>query len=117
MESELEISDKDSYIIEESSSEYESESDSMNETEDSESDTEINDLNNSNSSYNVAVQPVDQASDMSVFDINTQYEVMEEEKGHFEADFDDTCGTKYINRCNEPIFFHIFCTHNTYGIS
>ena len=105
MEIELEISDKDSYIIQGSSSEYESESDSVNETEDSESDTEINNLNNSNSSYNVAVQLVDQASDLSVFDSNPQYEVMEEEKGHFEADFDATCGTKHINCCNEPIFF------------
>ena len=41
MENELEMSNEDSYIIEESSSEYESESDSMNGTEDSDSDTEF----------------------------------------------------------------------------
>ena len=46
MENELEMSNEDSYIIEESSSEYESESDSMNGTEDSDSDTEF-DINNS----------------------------------------------------------------------
>ena len=41
MENELEMSNEDSYIIEESSSEYESESDSMNGPEDSDSDTEF----------------------------------------------------------------------------
>ena len=35
------------------------ESDSINGTEDSVSDTEIGDVNNSNFSYNVAIQPVD----------------------------------------------------------
>ena len=46
MEKELEMRDEDSYIIEDSSSEYESESDSMNGTEDSDSNTEF-DVNNS----------------------------------------------------------------------
>ena len=54
MKNELEMSNEDSYIIEESRSEYESEWDSMNGTEDSDSDTEF-DVNNS--SYNVAIQP------------------------------------------------------------
>ena len=61
MENELEISVKDIYIIEESSNEYESESVTINGTEDSDSDTEF-DANNS--SYNVAIQPVDQAHDL-----------------------------------------------------
>ena len=65
MENELEMSDEDSYIIEDSSSEYESESDSMNGTEDSDSNTEF-DVNNS---YNVAIQPVNQAPDLSDVDI------------------------------------------------
>lgn len=59
MENELEMSDENSYIIEESSREYERELDSINGTEDSVSDTEIVDVNNLNFSYNVAVQPVD----------------------------------------------------------
>ena len=68
----------------------------MNTTEDSDSDTEIDDVNNSNSSYNVAVQHVDQALDMSVFDIMPWSEVMEEENSHFEIDFDaTTCVTKH----------------------
>ena len=46
------MSDEDSYVIEQSSSEYESESDSMNGTEDSDCDTEF-DVNNS--SYNVTL--------------------------------------------------------------
>ena len=66
MENELEMSNEDSYIIEESSSEYESESDSMNGTEDSDSDTEF-DVNNS--SYNIAIQPVDQPPDLSDVDM------------------------------------------------
>ena len=61
MENELEISVKDIYIIEESSNEYESESVTINGTEDSDSDTEF-DANNS--SYNLAIQPVDQARDL-----------------------------------------------------
>ena len=65
MENELEMSDEDSYIIEDTSSEYESESDSMNGTEDSDSNTEFN----VNNSYNVAIQPVNQAPDLSDVDI------------------------------------------------
>ena len=68
----------------------------MNGTEGSDSDSEIDDVNNSNSSYNVAVQHVDQALDMSVFDIIPRSEVMEEENSHFEIDFDaTTCVTKH----------------------
>ena len=68
----------------------------MSGTEDSDSDTEIDDVNNSNFSYNVAVQHVDQALDMSVFDIMPRSEVMEEENSHFEIDFDaTTCVTKH----------------------
>ena len=103
MENELEMSNEDSYIIEESSSEYESESDSMNGTEDSDSDTEF-DVNNS--SYNVAIQPVDQAPDLSDVDIIPWSKAMEEENGHFEVDFDTTTsGTKHINSCNKPTNF------------
>ena len=51
MENKLEMSDEDSYITEESTGEYESESDSMNGTEDSDSDTEF-DVNNSSYSSN-----------------------------------------------------------------
>ena len=75
MENELEISDEESYIIEESSSEYESESDSMSGTEDSDSDIEF-DVNDS--SCNVAIQPVDQAPDLSDADIIPWSKVMEE---------------------------------------
>ena len=87
MENELEMRDDDSFIIEESSSEYESDSDSMNGTEDSGSDTEF-DVNNP--SYNVAIQPVNQAPDLSDVDIIPWSKVMEEENGHFEVDFDTT---------------------------
>ena len=106
MEKELEMSDEDSYIIEESSSEYESESDSMNGMEDSDSDTEF-DVNDS--CYNVAVQPVDQAPDLSDADIIPWSKVMEGENGHFEVDFDTTTsGTKHINSCNKPTdFFYL----------
>ena len=77
MENKLEMSDKDSYIIEESSSEYESESGSMNGMEDSDSDNE-SDVNNS--SYSVAIQPINQAPDLSDVDIPWS-KVMEEENG------------------------------------
>ena len=73
MENELEMSDEDCYIIEDSSSEYESELDSMNGTEDSDSNTEF-DVNNS--SYNVAIQPVNQAPDLSDVDIISWSKVM-----------------------------------------
>ena len=44
----------------------------------------------------IAVQHVDQALDMSVFDIIPRSEVMEEENSHFEIDFDaTTCVTKH----------------------
>ena len=100
MEIELEMSDEDIYIIE-SSSEYESGSDSMNGTEDSDRDTEF-DVNNS--SYNVIIEPVDQAPDLSDVDISPWSKVMEEKNGHFEVDFDTTTsGTKHINCCHEPI--------------
>ena len=103
MENELVMSDEDNYIIEESSCEYESESDSMNGTEDSNSDTEF-DVNNS--TYNVAIQSVDQAPDLADVDIIPCFKVMEEENGHFETDFDTTTsGTKHVNSCNEPIGF------------
>ena len=115
MENKLEMRNEDSYITEESNSEYESESDSMNGTEDSYSDTEI-DVNNS--SYNVAIQPVNQAPDLSDVDIIPWSKVMEEENGHFEVDFDTTTsGIKNINSCNEPTDFFIFCTQNSYGTS
>ena len=78
MENKLEMSDEDSYVIEESSSEYESESGSMNGMEDSDSDNE-SDVNNS--SYSVAIQPVDQAPDLSDVDIIPWSKVMEEENG------------------------------------
>ena len=97
MENELEMSNEDSFFIEESSIEQSSssESDSMNGTEDSDSDTEF-DVNNS--SYNLAIQPVDQAPDLSDADIIPWSKVMEEENGHFEVDFDTTTsGTKHIN--------------------
>ena len=71
------MSDEDSYIIEESSSEYESESGSMNGMEDSDSDNE-SDVNNS--SYSVAIQPIIQAPDLSGVDIPWS-KVMEEENG------------------------------------
>ena len=71
------MSDEDSYIIEESSSEYESESGSMNGMEDSDSDIE-SDVNNS--SYSVAIQPINQAPDLSDVDIPWS-KVMEEENG------------------------------------
>ena len=77
MENKLEMSDEDSYIIEESSSEYESESGSMNGMEDSDSDNE-SDVNNS--SYSVAIQPINQAPDLSDVDIPWS-KVMEEENG------------------------------------
>ena len=106
MENELEMSDEDSYIIEERSSEYENESDSMNGMKDPDSDTEF-DINNS--SYNVAIQPVNQAPDLSDVDIIPWSKVMEEENRHFEVDFDTTtCGTEHINSCNKPIdFFYL----------
>ena len=105
MENEL-VMTNDSYIVEESSSQCESESDSMNVTEDSDSDTEC-DVNNS--SYNVAIQPVDQAPDLSDVDIIPWSKAMEEENGHFEVDFDTTTsGTKHINSCNKPIVFSPF---------
>ena len=106
MENELEMSDEDSFIIDESSREYESESESMNGTEDTDSGTEF-DVNNS--SYNVAIQPVDQAPDLSDVDIIPWSKVMERENGHFEVDFDTTTsGTKHINSCNKPIdFFYL----------
>ena len=115
MEKELEMSDEDSYIIEESSSEYESESDSMNGTKDLDSDTEL-DINNS--SYNVAIQPVDQAPDLSDADIIPWSKVMEEENGHFEVDFDTTTsGTKHINSCNEPIdFFYLLYSKQLWNL-
>ena len=72
------MSDEDSYVIEESSGEYESESGSMNGMEDSDSDNE-SDVNNS--SYSVAIQPVDQAPDLSDVDIIPWSKVMEEENG------------------------------------
>ena len=98
MESELEKSNEDSYIREESRSEYESESDSMNGTEDSDSGTEF-DVNNS--SYNVPIKSVNQAPDLWVVDIIPCSKVMEEENWHFEDDFDTTTsGTKHINCCN-----------------
>ena len=78
MENELVMTSEDSYIVEESSSQCESESDSMNVTEDSDSDTEF-DVNNS--SYNVAIQPVDQAPDLSDVDIIPWSKAMEEENG------------------------------------
>ena len=77
MENKLEMSDEDSYVIEESSSEYESESGSMNGMEDSDSDNE-SDVNNS--SYSVAIQPINQAPDLSDVDIPWS-KVMEEENG------------------------------------
>ena len=73
MEIELEMSDEDIYIIEESSSEYESGSDSMNGTENSDSDTEL-DVNNS--SYNVIIEPVDEAPDLSDVDTSPWSKVM-----------------------------------------
>ena len=91
MDKELGMSDEDSYIIEESGSEYESESGSMNGTEDSDSDTEF-DINNS--SYN-----------LPDVDIIPWSKVIEEENGHFEVDFHTaTSGTKHINSCNKPGF-------------
>ena len=109
------MSDEDSYIIEESSSEYESESDSMNGTKDLDSDTEL-DINNS--SYNVAIQPVDQAPDLSDADIIPWSKVMEEEDWHFEVDFDTTTsGTKHINSCNEPIdFFYLLYSKQLWNL-
>ena len=93
MENELEMGDGDSYIIEKSSSEYESGSDSMNGTGDSDSDTEF-DVNNS--SYNIAIQLVDQPPDLSDVDIIPWSKVMKEENGHFEVGFDTTTsGTKH----------------------
>ena len=73
MENELEMSNEDSYIIEESSSEYESGSDSMNGTENSDSDTEL-DVNNS--SYNVIIEPVDEVPDLSDVDTSPWSKVM-----------------------------------------
>ena len=73
MENELEMSNEDSYIIEESSSEYESGSDSMNGTENSDSDTEL-DVNNS--SYNVIIEPVDEAPDLPDVDTSPWSKVM-----------------------------------------
>ena len=115
MENELEISDEESYIIEESSSEYESESDSMSGTEDSDSDIEF-DVNDS--SCNVAIQPVDQAPDLSDADIIPWSKVMEGENGHFEVDFDTTTsGTKHINSCNEPIdFFYLLYSKQLWNL-
>ena len=115
MKNELEMSNEDSYIIEESRSEYESEWDSMNGTEDSDSDTEF-DVNNS--SYNVAIQPVNQAPDLSVVDIIPWSKVMEEENGHFEVDFDTTTsGTKHINSCNKPIdFFYLLYSKQLWNL-
>ena len=106
---------EESYIIEESSSEYESESDSMNGMEDSDSDTEF-DVNDS--SYNVAVQPVDQAPDLSDADIIPWSKVMEGENGHFEVDFDTTTsGTKHINSCNKPIdFFYLLYSKQLWNL-
>ena len=116
MKNELEMSNEDSYIIEESRSEYESEWDSMNGTEDSDSDTEF-DVNNS--SYNVAIQPVDQAPDLSDVDIIPWSKVMEEENGHFEVDFDTTTsGTKHINSCNKPIdFFYLLYSKQLWNLT
>ena len=124
MENELEMSNEDSFFIEESSIEQSSssesdsmngrwmnelnewfnewieqssssESESMNGSEDSDSDTEF-DVNNS--FYNLAIQPVDQAPDLSDADIIPWSKVMEEENGHFEVDFDTTTsGTKHTN--------------------
>ena len=115
MENELEMSDEESYIIKESSSEYGSESDSVNGTEDSGSDSEF-DVNDS--SYNVAIQPVDQAPDLSDVNIIPWSKVMEEENAHFEVDFDITTnGTKHINSCNEPIdFFYLLYSKQLWNL-
>ena len=73
----------------------------MNGNEDSDSDTEF-DVNNS--SYNVAIQPVDQAPDLSDVNKIPWSKVIEEENGHFEVDFDTTTsGIKHINCYNETI--------------
>ena len=87
----------------------------MDGMEDSDSDTKF-DVNDS--SFNVAIQPVDQAPDLSDADIIPWSKVMEEENGQFEVDFDTTTsGTKHINSCNKPIDFFIFCTQNSCGTS
>ena len=73
----------------------------MNGNEDSDSDTEF-DVNNS--SHNVAIQPVDQAPDLSDVNKIPWSKVIEEENGHFEVDFDTTTsGIKHINCYNETI--------------
>ena len=116
MENELEISNEDSFIIKgESSSKYESESDLMTGTEDSDSDTEF-DVDNS--SYNVAIQSVNQAPDLSVVDIIPWSKVMEEENGRFEVDFDTTTsGTKHINFCKKPIdFFYLLYSKQSWNL-
>ena len=116
MENELEISNEDSFIIKgESSSKYESESDLMTGTEDSDSD---NEFDVDNSSYNVAIQSVNQAPDLSVVDIIPWSKVMEEENGHFEVDFDTTTsGTKHTNFCNKPIdFFYLLYSKQSWNL-
>ena len=115
MENELEMSNEVSFVIEESSNEYDSESDSINGTEDSDSDTEF-DVNNS--TYNVAIQSFDQAPDLSDVDIIPWSKVMEKESGHFECDFYTTfSGTKHINSCNKPIgFFYLLYSKQLWNL-
>ena len=56
-----------------------------------------------NSSYNVVIQPVDQARDLADVDIIALSEVMKEY--HFKVDFDTAAsGTKHINCCNKPMY-------------
>ena len=82
----------------------------MNGTEDSDSDTEF-DVNKS--LYNVAIQLVDQAPDLSYDDIIPWSKWWKKKMDTLKLILiaTTTSGTKHINYCNEPMDFFIFCTH------
>ena len=94
-EQENEVSD----VYEESSSDYETDSSEY----DSDSEFELDE------SYNIAIDKVDQAPDLSDVDTIPWSKLTENEDGHFDVDFDNsTSDTKRINDCKKPIdFFYL----------
>ena len=105
-ENNIEIED---YTIEESDgSSYSDDSYNGSSSDCSDSDGEID---YSSSSYNIATKPVTSAPDMVDAD-DAWVRVMEEENGHFEVDFDDSCsGPKHIGQSKKPFdFFNLLFT-------
>ena len=98
MEEEIVFSEEDS---EESSSESsdDGDSDSIVAWNDGSSD---DDIDYNNSTYEIAVNPVQNAPDLS--NANEPWpHVSEEEQGDFNFQFDDSiCGTKHISGCEAP---------------